>query len=118
MPDRGSPTVRGRRLAAELRRLRERTGLTGEEVAERLGWSGCKVSRIELQRTGVKRDDLVKLLDLYRVGEGRREELLTLVRRPSRKDPLDVVAASFPATTRLTCKLRPKPNRSGTGTRR
>ena len=97
MPDRGSPTVRGRRLAAELRRLRERTGLTGEEVAERLGWSGSKVSRIELQRTGVKRDDLVKLLDLYQVGEGRREELLTLVRRSSRKDPLDVVAASFPA---------------------
>src|SRR5215813_11186415 len=97
LPDRGSPTVRGRRLAAELRRLRERTGLTGEEVAGRLGWSGSKVSRIELQRTGVKRGDLVKLLDLYQVGESRREDLLTLVRSSSRKDPLDVVAASFPA---------------------
>jgi transcriptional regulator with XRE-family HTH domain len=96
LPDRGSPTVRGRRLAVELRRLRERAGLNGEEVAERLGWSGSKVSRIELQRTGVKRDDLLKLLDLYEVGESRREELLALVRKPSRKDPLEVVAASFP----------------------
>jgi transcriptional regulator with XRE-family HTH domain len=96
LPDRGSPTVRGRQLATELRRLRERTGLTGEEVAERLGWSGSKVSRIELQRTGVKRDDLLKLLDLYRVEEARRDELLALIRKPSRKDPLVVVAASFP----------------------
>src|SRR6266576_3509024 len=31
LADRGNPTVRGRRLAAELRRLRERTALTEEE---------------------------------------------------------------------------------------
>lgn len=96
MPDRGSPTVRGRRLAAELRRLRERTGLTGEQVAERLGWSGSKMSRIELHHSGVKEADLRKLLDLYGVGGGRREELLALAHESSRKDLLGVVAASFP----------------------
>jgi transcriptional regulator with XRE-family HTH domain len=53
VPERGSPSARGRRLATELRRLRERTGLTGEDVAQRLGWSGSKVSRIERHRTGV-----------------------------------------------------------------
>ncbi|WP_137812357.1 helix-turn-helix domain-containing protein [Gandjariella thermophila] len=32
-----SPTVRRRRLAAELHRLREAAGLTHQEVADRLG---------------------------------------------------------------------------------
>ncbi|HEY1965753.1 MAG TPA: helix-turn-helix transcriptional regulator [Acidobacteriaceae bacterium] len=96
MPDRGSPSVRGRRLAAELRRLRERTGLTGEEVADRLGWSGSKVSRIELHRIGVKQADLRRLLDLYHVDERRRGELLALGYESSQKGSLEVVAASFP----------------------
>ncbi|MGN6176235.1 MAG: helix-turn-helix domain-containing protein, partial [Streptosporangiaceae bacterium] len=38
MPEQGT-SVGGRRLAGELRRLREATGLTGEEVSQRLGWS-------------------------------------------------------------------------------
>ena len=96
MPDRGSPTVRGRRLAAELRRLRERTGLTGEEVAERLGWSGSKVSRIELHRTGVKQDDLRHLLDLYRVEEPYREDLIALARESAQKSPLRQITSGFP----------------------
>ena len=58
MPDQGSQSVRRRRLAAELRRLRERAGLTGDEAAATLNWSGSKISRIELNRIGVKRDDL------------------------------------------------------------
>jgi transcriptional regulator with XRE-family HTH domain len=96
LPDRGSPSVRGRRLAAELRRLRERTGLTGEEVADRLGWSGSKVSRIELHRIGVKRDDLRHLLDLYGVGNAHREELLALAAESKQKNWLEAITASFP----------------------
>jgi transcriptional regulator with XRE-family HTH domain len=96
VPDHGSPLVRGRRLAAELRRLRLRTGLTGEEVAQRLGWSESKVSRIELHRTGVKEADLRRLLDLYEVGEPRRGELLALARESARKGWLEVVGSTFP----------------------
>ncbi len=73
--------VRGRRLAAELRRLRLRSQLTGEEVAQRLGWSESKISRIELSRTGVKQGDLSRLLDVYGVDdESHRTELLALAR--------------------------------------
>jgi transcriptional regulator with XRE-family HTH domain len=97
LPDRGSPSVRGRRLAAELRRLRERTGLNGEEVAERLGWSGSKVSRIELQRTGIKLDDLNRLLDLYQVPEPHRAGLLALARESRQQKQLKVITARFPA---------------------
>jgi transcriptional regulator with XRE-family HTH domain len=95
--DRGSRTARGRRLAVELRRLREGTGLTGEEVAEHLGWSGSKVSRIELQRTGVKLDDLDRLLDLYQVPGPHREQLLALARESSQQKRLKVLTARFPA---------------------
>ena len=96
MHDRGSSSVRGRRLAAELRRLRERTGLTGEEVADRLGWSGSKVSRIELHRIGVKQADLRKLLALYGVDEGHRDELLALARESGKKGRLEQATAQFP----------------------
>ena len=96
MPDRGSPTVRGRRLAAELRRLRERTGLTGEEVAHRLGWSGSKISRIELHRIGVKRSDLRALLGLYGVDDAHGEELLALADESKKKNWLEVITATFP----------------------
>jgi transcriptional regulator with XRE-family HTH domain len=78
MPDLGGQSVRRRRLAAELRRLRERTGLTGDQVADRLGWSGSKISRIELNRIGVKLADLKKLLDLYGVSPAHRDELQAL----------------------------------------
>jgi transcriptional regulator with XRE-family HTH domain len=85
MPDHGGPSVRRRRLAAELRRLREEMGLTGEEVAETLQWSGSKISRIELCRTGVKTVDLSKLLDVYEVPAEQRVELVALARERRHK---------------------------------
>ena len=39
MVEEGSPTVRRRRLAAELRALRETKGRSGESVAHALRWS-------------------------------------------------------------------------------
>lgn len=72
------PSVRQRRLAAELRRLRERKGLTGDEVAERLAWSTAKVSRIENARTGAKISDVHRLLDLYEIEGARHEDLIAL----------------------------------------
>lgn len=74
------PTVRQRRLAAELRRLRETVGLTGDQVAERLGWSTAKVSRVENARTTARSTDVHRLLELYEVDGTRRAELLALAR--------------------------------------
>jgi transcriptional regulator with XRE-family HTH domain len=89
-------TVKERRLAGELRRLRASTRMSGEEVGKRLGWSGSKVSRIEGHRIGVKMTDLRKLLDLYQVPAPRREELFALAREATEKSTLEVVAATFP----------------------
>lgn len=97
MPEHGSPSVRRRQLAAELRRLRERAGFLGEEAATRLGWSGAKLSRIETSKVGVKEDDLRLLLDLYRVNEGHRAEVLALARESAKVPPVDSTAsASLP----------------------
>jgi transcriptional regulator with XRE-family HTH domain len=71
--------------------------LTGEEVAQRLGWSESKVSRIELRRTGVKEADLRRLLDIYEVGEPDREELLALARESAQKGWVEAATAGFPA---------------------
>ena len=97
MPDIGGQSVRRRRLAAELRRLRERTGLTGDQVAERLDWSGSKISRIELNRIGVKLSDLTKLLDLYGVSPAHREDLQALAQESSRAGRLESATAGLPA---------------------
>src|SRR3954454_13152564 len=64
-----SPSVRERRLARELRLLREAGQLHGKDVAERLGWSASKVSRIENGRIGISPDDLEVLIGLYEVPE-------------------------------------------------
>jgi transcriptional regulator with XRE-family HTH domain len=53
-----NPTVRRRRLGAELKRLRVRTGLTANEFAERVGWSASKVSRVETGRVSVRPVDV------------------------------------------------------------
>src|SRR5215467_12900984 len=95
LPQQGT-SVGGRRLAAELRRFRERAGLTGEEASEQLGWSGSKLSRIELHRIGVKQADLRKLLALYRVDEGHRDELLALALESKQRGLPQKVAARFP----------------------
>jgi transcriptional regulator with XRE-family HTH domain len=97
MPDLGDQSVRRRRLAAELRRLRERTGLTGDQVAERLNWSGSKISRIELNRIGVKLSDLSKLLDLYGVSPAHREDLQALAQESSQAGRLGFAAAGLAA---------------------
>ncbi len=69
-----SPTMRRRRLAAELLRLREAAGLTQEEVAGRLEWDPSKLSRIENRQVGIIARDLRKLLDMYGVTDVEQRE--------------------------------------------
>jgi transcriptional regulator with XRE-family HTH domain len=71
-----SPTVRRRRLAAELRRLRG--SRTGTAVAKALGWSPAKVSRYELGQGTFPLEEIEKLIDYYGVTEPRRAQLLAL----------------------------------------
>jgi transcriptional regulator with XRE-family HTH domain len=96
VPRPGSATVRNRRLAAELRRLRETVGLTGDDVAERLGWSASKVSRIENARQAPRLADVRKLLDLYDVESAHRDQLLLLARDAVRKGWWEAFSDALP----------------------
>lgn len=117
MPEHGSPTVRRRRLAAELRKLREQSGRTGDEVAAELRWSPSKISRYELARTGFKPAEVRRLLDVYGVDPSRQGELLALARDTTEKGWWEAYADILPepyaefigledeATTLLTWQL-------------
>ncbi len=85
LPAPTSPTVRRRRLAAELRRIREELDYTLEDVADRLRWSASKLSRIETAKSGAKIIDVRRLLQHYQVAGPEAEELLTLAREAERK---------------------------------
>ena len=74
-----SPILRRRRLGAELRRLREAAGLTGDQVIDRVGWaSASKLSRLENGRSRPDLRDVLDLLDIYGVSGPLREELATI----------------------------------------
>jgi transcriptional regulator with XRE-family HTH domain len=85
MTARPSPTVRRRRLGAELRRLREEAGLTIERVAATLECSESKVSRIETGQVGAMPRDVRDMLDLYKVGPEQREALIQIARDARQK---------------------------------
>ena len=76
MPTSGSPTVRRRRLAAELRRLRGNR--KAGEIARAVGWSPSKISRAESGRESLPPEEIEKLIDYYGVTEPRRGRLLGL----------------------------------------
>jgi transcriptional regulator with XRE-family HTH domain len=75
-----SPTVRRRRLGAELRRYREAAGLTIDQVAEHMDCSASKISRLENGQTGSSPRDVRDILALYRVGGAELEELLEIAK--------------------------------------
>lgn len=80
-----SPTVRRRRLALELRRLREAARLTCEDVAERLECSASKISRVETGRVSVSPRDVRDMLEIYGVGPQHRDILVQLARESRQK---------------------------------
>ena len=80
-----SPTVRRRRLAAELRGIRESKGKSGDAVAAALKWSPSKISRYERARTGLRPREVERLLDYYQVSGARRALLLELAEDAAQK---------------------------------
>jgi transcriptional regulator with XRE-family HTH domain len=81
---RSGPTVLRIALGAQLRRLREASGLTTEQAAEAIRATHSKISRLERGRNAAKQRDVADLLTLYGVtDETEREQLLVLTREAS-----------------------------------
>lgn len=85
MADRRSPTIRRRRLGAELRRLREAAGVTIEVVAERLECSQSKISRIETGHTTATVRDVRDMISIYGIVGVESEDLLQIAREARQK---------------------------------
>ena len=90
-----SPTVRRRRLAAELREIREHKGKSGDSVAAALRWSPSKISRYERARTGLRPREVERLLDYYQITGPRRALLLGLAEDAAQKGWWEEFAVSL-----------------------
>src|SRR5712691_2150110 len=77
-----NPTVRQRELGLRLRELRNKLGLTVEEVGEQMLCSATKISRLE---TGARRASLRDVRDLCRIygvtDEAEARDLMNLARQ-------------------------------------
>ena len=72
-----SPSVRRRRLSAQLRKYRERKKLTAVKAGAALGWPQQKISKIESgEQKRVPAAELDRLLDLYKVDDQNEREAL------------------------------------------
>jgi transcriptional regulator with XRE-family HTH domain len=83
--ERRSPTIRRRRLGAELRRRRESAGVTIESVADRMECSASKISRIETGHTSATPRDVRDMLGIYGVAGDECEELVQIAREARQK---------------------------------
>jgi len=91
-----SPTVRRRRLTAQLRRLREVSGKTIDEVAQSIGMSKSALSRIENGVVGVKLPVLRALLGEYGVAGEQVKLLEQLAREAGQRGWWQVGAGEIP----------------------
>ncbi|MEO3785776.1 helix-turn-helix transcriptional regulator [Actinocorallia sp. B10E7] len=81
MTNRTSPTVRRRRLANELRKIRKELGKTREEAAKFAGISPVTVTRMEAALHSPKPADVLALCKLYGISEEKTEVLVALARQ-------------------------------------
>jgi transcriptional regulator with XRE-family HTH domain len=93
---RPSATVRHRRLAAQLRQLREAAGMTQEDVAERTGKDRSTLYRLETALQRPQRSTLIQLMDIYGVDQQRRAELLSLLKESAQRGWMQPYRSELP----------------------
>lgn len=79
------PTIGGRQLARELRYLRERAGMTGEQAATALAWEQSKVSRMETGKMRITSGEVMELCEAYGIDGDERARLVQLARDARKK---------------------------------
>lgn len=89
--------MRRRRLASELRKIRESKGRSADRVAAALNWSASKISRYERARTGLRPREVERLLDYYGITGQRRTILLGLAEDAAQKGWWEAYEDTIPA---------------------
>jgi transcriptional regulator with XRE-family HTH domain len=82
---RTSPTVKRRRIAAELRRLRAETGMSAEEAGRAVGLSKSAISRIEKAESSGQVATVAALMRLYGIAEADIEPLLEIAKQARKR---------------------------------
>ncbi|WP_026117044.1 DUF5753 domain-containing protein [Nocardiopsis valliformis] len=85
MSKRPSPTVRRRRLARELRRLREAAELSTTQVTRELGWAAGRINHLENGRHRTDPSALRDLMRLYRVEDTEKVNAILALGRQARE---------------------------------
>lgn len=96
MPSRPRPTVRLRRLAGTLRRLRADRGLSREEVSEATGINTATLYRIEKARVRPQARTLTAMLTLYEVPDDERAALMKLLKDSAQSGLLQAYVDELP----------------------
>jgi transcriptional regulator with XRE-family HTH domain len=96
MPPHARPTVRLRRLAGRLRRLRTARGLSREDVAEATGVNPATLYRIEKARVRPQARTLMTLLNIYEVPDDERAGLLRLLKESAKSGWLQSYSEELP----------------------
>ena len=81
----GSPLLPRRRLRAELKKARQDSGLTQEQVASEMYWSLSKIIRIESGASSISPNDLKALLPLYGITNIDQVNALVALARAARE---------------------------------
>ncbi|WP_405111622.1 helix-turn-helix domain-containing protein [Micromonospora sp. NBC_01405] len=91
------PTVRLRRLAGELRSLRQASGLTREDAAEQTNINSATLYRIETAKARPQRRTLLTLLDKYGISDpARRAALVELSKQATQLGWLQAYESELP----------------------
>ncbi|MBC6459206.1 helix-turn-helix domain-containing protein [Actinomadura sp. HBU206391] len=85
MANRTSPTVRRRRLATELKRLRKESGKTREEVADFVSCAPATITKIESAATSAPPAYVARMLELYGVDGQERDAWLTVAKQARKR---------------------------------
>jgi transcriptional regulator with XRE-family HTH domain len=96
-----SPFVRRRRLATELRMLREAKGMTADQLAKRINQSRMKISRLENAHGRPDLADLMKILDILEVTGDKWQEVIRIARDAAEKGWWDSFGDAMGARQRL-----------------
>jgi transcriptional regulator with XRE-family HTH domain len=97
VPERSTPpTVRLRRLAARLRRLRQASGLSRDHVAEQTGINPATLYRIEKARVRPQPRTLAALLTLYGVDDVERATLTSVLKDAGQRGWLQAYQSELP----------------------
>jgi transcriptional regulator with XRE-family HTH domain len=105
MSPRNPPTVRMRRLASELRRLRGAAKMSREDVAAKTDINVVTLYRLETAKGRPQRRTMTTLLDIYDVHGEQRAELMNLLRAAGEKGWLQPYFSSIPEEYSLYIQL-------------